>query len=103
MDLRDVDKEFSLPVNYPKGHGTQFKHWLGTQHPGALLVPVLRATGSRQDMAVEGAACVYWNQNYYVKFLNECLKSHCDNILQNNLFIILTSMEMIAQFCVFAI
>ena len=60
--LRAIDKEFSLPANYPKGHGDQFKHWLKDFHPEALLVPVLRATGSRQDMAVEGAAAVYWNR-----------------------------------------
>ena len=101
--LRAVDKEFSLPANYPKGHGAQFRYWLGEYHPGALLVPVLRSAGSRQDMAVEGAAAVYWNRRYYIEFLNECLKSHQDNILQNNLFIILTSMEMISQFRVFAI
>lgn len=60
--LRAVDKEFSLPANYPKGHGDEFKHWLKEYHPGALLVPVLRATGSRQDLAVEGAGAVYWNR-----------------------------------------
>ena len=101
--LRAVDKEFSLPANYPKGHGAQFRYWLMVYHPSALLVPVLRASGGQQDMAVEGAAAVYWNRRYYVEFLNECLKSHQENILQNNLFIILTSMEMIAQFRVFAI
>ena len=60
--LRAVDKEFSLPANYPKGHGDQFKHWLKKNHPGALLVPVQRTSGSRQDLSVEGAAAVYWNR-----------------------------------------
>ena len=60
--LRAVDKEFSLPANYPKGHGNQFKHWLKKNHPGALLVPVTRASGSRQDLACEGAGAVYWNR-----------------------------------------
>lgn len=60
--LRAVDKEFSLPANYPKGHGDMFKHWLKKHHPGALLVPVERATGSRQDLACEGAGAVYWNR-----------------------------------------
>ena len=49
--LRAIDKEFSLPANYPKGHGDMFKHWLCKFHPGALLVPVTRTTGSRQDLA----------------------------------------------------
>ena len=26
--LHAVDKEFTLLVNYPKGHGDQFQHWL---------------------------------------------------------------------------
>ena len=60
--LRAVDKEFSLPANYPKGHGDEFKHWLKKSHPGALLVPVERSTGSCQDLACEGAGAVYWNR-----------------------------------------
>eukprot|EP00957_Ditylum_brightwellii_P044816 3400310-Ditylum_brightwellii.AAC.1 len=57
-----IDKEFSLPVNCPEGHGNEFKTWLLKHHPGVLLVPVTRATGSRLDLAVEGAASVYWNR-----------------------------------------
>ncbi len=94
--LRAIDKEFSLPANYPKGHGDMFKHWLRKFHPGALLVPVTRTTGSRQDLATEGAAAVYWNRRYYVEFLDECLRGCNDNILQENLFIVLTSVEMVA-------
>jgi len=88
--LRAVDKEFSLPANYPKGHGDMFKHWLLKFHPGAVLVPVTHTTGSRQDLATEGAAAVYWNRRYYVEFLDECLRGCNDNILQENLFIVLT-------------
>ena len=101
--LRAVDKEFSLPANYPKGHGDWFKFWLKLNHPGALLVPVTRASGSRQDLACEGAVAVYWNRRYYIEFLDESLEAHNDNILQENLFIILTCMEMIALFRVMAI
>ena len=60
MILRAVD--FSLPANYPKGRGDMFKYWLQKHHPGALLVPVQRTSGSRQDLACEGAAAVYWNR-----------------------------------------
>ena len=60
--LRAIDKEFSLPANYPKGHRDMFVHWLKQNHPGALLVPVERTAGSRQDLAAEGAAAVYWNR-----------------------------------------
>ena len=51
--------------------------------------------GSRQDLAMEGAAAVYWNRRYYVEFLDECLRGCNDNILQENLFIVLTSVEMV--------
>ncbi|KAL7503011.1 hypothetical protein ACHAXN_000861, partial [Cyclotella atomus] len=94
--LRALDKAVSLPANYPKGFGDQFKHWLLKYHPGALLVPVQRAAGSRQDLATEGAGAVYWNRIYYIEFLDECLRSGNDNILQENLFIVLTSVEMVA-------
>lgn len=123
--LRAIDKEFSLPANYPKGHGDMFKHWLRMYHPEALLVPVERTAGSRQDLACEGAAAVYWNRRlvsvskqsiiasillihfdnlrYYVEWLDECLRTVKDNILQENLFIVLTSVEMIALCRVMAI
>ena len=69
--LRAVYKKFRLPSNYPKGHGDEFKHWIKLNHPGAFLVPVARTSGSRQYLAVEGAAAVYWNSKYYVDFLDE--------------------------------
>ena len=62
--LRSVDKEFSLPANYPKGHGDMFRLWMEKNHPDALLLPVERSTGSRHDLVVEGAAAVYWNRRY---------------------------------------
>ena len=65
--LRAVDKEFSLPANYPKGHGDMFKIWMELHHPGAMLLPVERSTGSRHDLIVEGAAAVYWNRRYVLK------------------------------------
>ena len=57
--LRSIDKYFSLPENYPKGHGNLFNHWVKKYHPGALLVLVARTPGSRQDLAVEVVAAVY--------------------------------------------
>ena len=59
--LHAVDKEFSLPANYPKGYGDMFLHLLRLPHPGVFLVPAQRTPGSRQDLAAEGAAAVFWN------------------------------------------
>ena len=57
-----INKEFSLPANYPKSHGDQFLHWLKKNHPEVLMVPMQRTSGSRQDLAAEGAVAVYWNR-----------------------------------------
>ena len=46
-------------------------------------------------MAVEGAATVYYNHKYYVEFLDEQLKEARDNIMKENLFIVLTTVEII--------
>ena len=48
------DKEFSLSENYPKGHGDLFGEWMLQCYPGALLLHVERAAGSRQDLCTEG-------------------------------------------------
>ena len=60
--LRACDKEFSLCANYPKGHGELFNTWTKEHHPGSLLLHVERATGSRNDLIVEGSGAVYWNR-----------------------------------------
>ena len=97
--LRAVDKYFILPANYPKDCGNEFKHWLKLNHRGAFMVPVACTSGSRQDLAVEGAAAVYWNHKYYVEFLDERMKAARDNILQE----VLASVEMISLFRLFDI
>jgi len=103
--LRATDKEFSLCANYPKGHGELFREWMAHNHPGALLLHVERTTGSRQDLCCEGSGAIYMNRVYYIEFLDERLRT-CGaegNILQENLFIIYSSMEMIAQTRVYSI
>ena len=101
--LRSIYKEFSLPVNDPKGYVDVFKHWMKKYHPGALLVPVAHTSGSRKELSVEGAAAVYCNRRYYVIFFYQCLESSKDNILQDHLFYIITYEEMIVLTRVFAI
>ena len=94
--IRAFDKEFSLCANYPKGHGEEFKEWIKKNHPGELLLHVERASGSRQDLFVEGAPAVYWNRQYCIEFLDEQLRLPSKgNVLQENLFIVLSSLEMV--------
>ena len=72
-------------------------------HRGELLLHVERAAGSRQDLCTEGCLAIYMNYPYYVEFLDEALrkkktKSEQTSILQRNLFVVLTSAEMIVNF-----
>ena len=95
--IRAFDKEFSLCANYRKGHGMLFNEWMKEHHAGELLLHVERAGGARHDLFVEGAPAIYWNRVYCIEFLDERLRlSGEGNILQENLFIILSSLEMVA-------
>jgi hypothetical protein len=106
--IRAVDKEFSLSANYPKGHGKTFLEWIREYYPGVLLLHVERAAGSRQDLCTEGSMAIYMNYPYYVEFLDNMLRKQVSvndkpSILQQNLFVALTSREMIALSCLLSI
>ena len=99
--LHAVDKEFSLCANHPKRHRELFRECFETNHPGALIIHIERASGSRQDLSVDGAVTVYMNCPYWILFLDESLRTPGDNILQENIFIIISALEMtmLARFC----
>ena len=98
MVLRAADKEFSLCANYPKGHGDLFREWMQRVHPKALLLHVIRTAGSRQDLAFDGSRALYLNRRYWVEFLDERLRvPSASNILQECLYVLLTSVEMVAS------
>ena len=63
------------------------------------MMPVIRTLGgNQQDSSFEGALPVYRGRKFFVQWLHEELcSSSKENILQTNLFIILRSVEMIAQ------
>ena len=98
--IRAVDKEFSLSANYPKGHGELFREWMRANHAGELLLHVERASGSRQDLCTEGCMAIIMNWPFYLEFLDEQLckrkSSGPASILQQNLFCVLKSSEMIS-------
>ena len=83
-----IDKEFSMCATYPKRKRELFHEWIDTYHPGALLLHAERASGSCQDLAVEGSGAVYMSHPYWIDFLDERLRTTGDNILQDNIFII---------------
>ena len=94
--FRAVDKEFNMCGNYPKRRVELFCKWIETYHPGALLLHVERSTGSRQDISAGGSGAVHMNRPYWIEFLDECLQTPGDNILQENIFIILSYLEITA-------
>ena len=102
--IRAYHKEFSLTANYPKGHGELFRDWVMKNYPGAFLLHAERASGSRQDLICMGADAVYMNRPYNIEFLDERLRIK-DNahILQENLFSVLSSSEMISTTRFFSI
>ena len=93
-----MDKEFALTANYPKGSAKQFHKFMKTEYPGHNLVPVVRVTGgTRQDLACEGAQALYMNRKYCTKFLDQILQADDANILDRNLSLHLTCLELVAS------
>ena len=94
---RCIDKAFNGTANHKKGSGDQFMDQMKNKHPDTFLMPVIRVLGgNRQDAQFEAAVPAYYNRLKYVDFLHEDLCT-TENILLTNLFVILESVEMIAQ------
>jgi len=70
-------------------------------YPGELLFHVESTHGSRQDIMFTAALAIAMNRAFNVKFLDYCLrmsdKTKKDHVLQINLFVVLSSLEMAAQ------
>ncbi len=95
--LRQVDKEYSFTANYFKESCDDYADWKECFCPGKQYLPPIRVIGgNRQDAAFEGALPVYDGRGDMLIFTKECLLSS-NNLLQCLLFIVLGSMEMIAQ------
>jgi hypothetical protein len=91
------EKECGLTANYAKGHGDMFNSFLARCHPDKARLPIVRVTGgSRQDSSFESALPIYDMLDEILEFLHECVLTS-DNKLQRSMFIILSSMEYIAQ------
>jgi hypothetical protein len=95
---RACNKEFSPAVNYPKGHGELFAEWMKENYPGELLFHVESTHGSRQDIIFTAALAIAMNRACNVEFLmSDTDKTKKDHVLQRNLFVVLSSLEMAAQ------
>ena len=96
---RAIDKEFSAGANYPKGDWELYHGWMRTYHSGAVLFPVESMHGSRQYVMFSAAIGIWCNQEYFLEFLDFVLKipGKQNNILRQNLFCLLSSVEIMAQ------
>ena len=94
-----------MTANYFKGDGSLFLHWMELNHPGALLYPLGRMGGSRQYAVTEGSLPVYMNWHFYVEFLHQrlCAGTAEGNILHTSIFIVLSSIKIVAMLRVLSI
>ena len=98
--VRSVYKEFSDKDGaYAKGKGVkEFEPWMRITYPKEFSMPEERADGSRQDLAYLGAVPLFVNRKYYVRFLDKKLREEGHaNVLEDCIFAILSSLEMIAS------
>lgn len=67
--VRLCEKYFGLQGNYAKGDGDRFQDYMEKNHPGVILLPLLRAcSGARFDICIEGAAAIFWNRQFWIPF-----------------------------------
>ena len=102
--IRSVDKCFNLSENYPKGDGDTFRGHMEECHHSSLLFHAKNTKGNRQDIITESAGPTHMNRTCYVEFLDRKLRAvGKKNILEENLFIILSSVHVVALFRAFSI
>ena len=102
---RAWDKFFSLSCNYPKGKGEHWAAWLNHNRPGIPLYHVEGAQGSRHDLCLMAAPAIYMNRPVcydYADYLLKLPKTR-DHKLLRNLFVLMTSEEMVAVAHLFSI
>jgi len=103
--IRAVYKEFHGGGGYAKGKGRKDYHvWLEANYPEAFYINESRAAGGRQDLEYEACVAVYVNRPYYVEFLAMLMTDIAhSNILEDYLFVVLISVEMLAAVRTYAI
>ncbi len=103
--IRAIYKEFHGGGDYAKGKGRKDYHvWLEANHPEAFYINESRAAGGRQDLEYEACAAIYVNRPYYVEFLDMLMKDIAhSNILEDYLFVVLISVEMLAAVRTYAV
>ena len=100
-----IDKEINDACNDYKGHGKTCAVFCERHFPGRVKVPITRVLGgARFDVAFEACVGNYWKRPEIMKWLFLVLPLPKNgNVMQQALYIILRSSEMIAQLRVGAI
>ena len=105
--VRAVYKEFHGEGDYAKGKGRKaFGPWVERKHPDALHFGESRASGGRQDLEYEACVPIYMNRTLYVEFLAELADDNDPehkNILEDFLFNVLVSSDMLAAVRAYAV
>ena len=96
---RLIYKEINNTCNYFKGHGEQFHVFCEKWFPGRVKMPTTRVLGgARFDGIFEACVGNFWKRPEIMKWLVYALAiPNNDSIMQHALFIILRSVQMIAQ------
>ena len=90
--IHAFQKEFSLDSNFSKWHGEKFIDWMIKNYPNEFIMNTERASVSRQYIITMGAGPIYWKRIFNVDLLDDYLSIKDNtNILQQNIFTILTS------------
>lgn len=55
---------------YAKGKGREFTAWRVKHYPTHPWIPILRAKGGRQDVALDGAVPIFLNRRLLLEFLH---------------------------------
>ena len=98
MDLiRAVFKEMHKGGQYAKGKGRECFAWVAKHHASAMWAAFENASGSRQDMAFDGALPIFANRIMMLDFLNGLVNvPKANNTLEKFLWRTLRSNEMTA-------
>ena len=94
-----INKEINDTCNDFKGHGKQCHVFCEKWFPGRVKIPITRVLGGAQfDVIFEACVGNFWKLPEIVKWLMYVLSiSKNDSIIKCALFIILRSVQMIAQ------
>ena len=94
-----------MAANYPKGHGAWLHAWLKRHYPGILLFHVKSTHGILQDIIYRSSLAINLNRLPNIEFLEHamCVPGNQHKIIQRNIYVLLTSDEMVAQSFLIAI